>query len=297
MHAITHDMELDWEDIKTILAVVRNGTLGRAAQTLGVNYTTVARRITRAETALGQKLFERLTEGYRPTELGLLAARHGEQMEQHQNALLRQLQGRDETLRGPLVITAPQILLSLHLVHVIDQFCTLHPEVELSVNAANDLVDLGRRRADLAVRVSDSPGDTLTGLRLSDQHTVGFASPEVARRIAAAPNDPVGWIVYSQTKGVPAAALARNPRAFVRARFDDMIAMTGAAQAGLGVVRMPMFIGRGTPGLVQVPVMEPSPYAPIWAVAHADVWPGAKVSAFRALLRAYFREHGAEFLA
>lgn len=290
-------MELDWEDIKTILAVVRNGTLGRAAQTLGVNYTTVARRITRAETALGQKLFERLTEGYRPTELGLLAARHGEQMEQHQNALLRQLQGRDETLRGPLVITAPQILLSLHLVHVIDQFCTMHPEVELSVNAANDLVDLGRRRADLAVRVSDSPGDTLTGLRLSDQHRAAFASPEVARRIAAAPNDPVGWIVYSQTKGVPAAALARNPRAFVRARFDDMIAMTGAAQAGLGVVRMPMFIGRGTPGLVQVPVMEPSPYAPIWAVAHADVWPGAKVSAFRALLRAYFREHGTEFLA
>jgi DNA-binding transcriptional LysR family regulator len=290
-------MELDWEDIKTVLAVVREGTLGRAAQTLGVNYTTVARRITRAETALGQKLFERLTEGYRPTEFGLLTARHGEQMEQHQNALLRQVQGRDHTLRGPLVITAPQILLNLHLIHVIDQFCTLHTEVELSVNAANDLVDLGRRRADLAVRVSDSPGDTLIGLRLSDQHTAAFASPEVARRIAAAPDDPVGWIVYSQTKGVPAVALARNPRAFVRARFDDMIAMTGAAQAGLGVVRMPMFIGRGTPGLVQVPVMEPSPYAPIWVVAHADVWPGAKVSAFRALLKVYFREHGAKFLA
>ncbi len=292
-----HGMELDWDDIKTILAVVRDGTLGRAAQRLGVNYTTVARRITRAEAALGQKLFERLTEGYRPTELGLLAARHGEQMEQHQNALLRQLQGRDETLRGPLVITAPQILLNLHLVHVIDQFCSLHPEVELSVNAANDLVDLGRRRADLAVRVSDSPGDALTGLRLSDQHTAAFASPEVARRIAEAPDDPTGWIVYSQTKGVPAAALARNPRAFVRARFDDMIAMIGAAQAGLGVVRMPMFIGRGTPDLVQVPVMEPSPYAPIWAVAHADVWPGAKVSAFRALLKAYFREHGSAFRA
>ena len=103
--------------------------------------------------------------------------------------------------------------------------------------------------------------------------------------------------MYSQTKGVPAAALARTPRAFVRARFDDMIAMIGAAQAGLGVVRMPMFIGRGTPDLVQVPVMEPSPYAPIWAVAHADVWPSAKVSAFRALLKAYFREHGSAFRA
>lgn len=290
-------MDIDWEDLKTILAVVREGTLGRAAQGLGVNYTTIARRITRAETALGQKLFERLTEGYRPTELGLLAARHGEQMEQHQNALMRQLQGRDDSLRGPLVITAPQILLQLHLVHVIDRFCTLHPEVDLRVDAANDLVDLGRRRADLAIRVSDSPGDTLTGLRLSDQHTAAFASPEIGRRIKAAPDDPTGWVVYTQANGVPAAALVRNPRAFVRARFDDMIAMIGAAQAGLGVVRMPMFIGRGTPGLVQVPVMDPAPYAPIWAVAHADVWPGAKVSAFRTLLRAYFREHGDAFRA
>ncbi|WP_294608260.1 LysR family transcriptional regulator [uncultured Roseovarius sp.] len=290
-------MDIDWDDLKTILAVVREGTLGRAAQGLGVNYTTVARRITRAEEALGQKLFERLTEGYRPTDIGLLAARHAEQMEQHQNALMRQLQGRDETLRGPLVITAPQILLNLHLVHVIDRFCTLHPEVDLSVNSANDLVDLGRRRADLAIRVSANPGDALKGLRLCDQHTAAFASPEIARRIAQAPEAATGWIVYDQTKGVPEAALARNRRAFVRARFDDMIAMIGAAQAGLGVVRMPMFIGRGTPGLVQVPVMEPSPYAPIWAVAHADVWPGAKVSAFRALLRAYFREHRRVFAA
>lgn len=290
-------MDLDWEDLRTILLVVREGTLGRAAQELGVNYTTVARRITRAETALGQKLFERLTEGYRPTDLGRLAARHAEQMEQHQNALMRQLQGRDDTLHGPLVITAPQILLQLHLVHVIDRFCTLHPEVDLRVDAANGLLDLGRRRADLAVRVSESPGDTLTGLRLSDQHAAAFASPKIASRIVEAPDDPVGWIVYTQTNSVPAAALARNPRAFVRVRFDDMIAMIGAAQAGLGVVRMPMFIGRGTPGLVQVPVMEPAPYAPIWAVAHADVWPGAKVSAFRALLKAYFREHGGAFRA
>ena len=290
-------MDIEWDDLKTILAVVRQGTLGAAAQGLGVNYTTVARRITRAETALGQKLFERLTEGYRPTEFGLLAARHGEQMEQHQNALIRQVQGCDDTLRGPLVITAPQILLQLHLVHVIDRFCTRHPEVDLRVDAANDLVNLGRRRADLAIRISASPGDSLTGLRLSDQHTAAFASSGIARRIKEAPDDPVGWIVYTQTKGVPAAALARNPRAFVRARFDDMIAMIGAAQAGLGVVRMPMFIGRGTPGLVQVPVMEPTPYAPIWAVAHADVWPGAKVSAFRALLKAYFREHGGAFRA
>ena len=290
-------MDLDWEDLKTTLAVVREGTLGRAAQTLGVNYTTIARRITRAETALGQKLFERLSEGYRPTDLGLLAAGHAEQMEKHQDALMRQLQGRDDTLRGPLVITAPQILLQLHLVHVIGQFCTLHPEVDLSVNSANDLVDLGRRQADLAVRVSASPGDTLTGLRLSEQHMAAYASPEIACRIAEDPEGPIGWIVYGQASGVPAAALAHNPRAFVRARFDDMIAMTGAAQAGLGVVRMPMFIGRGTPGLVQVPAMKPSPYAPIWVVAHADVWPGAKVSAFRTLLKTYFREHQAEFLA
>lgn len=290
-------MDINWDDLKTILLVVREGNLSRAATRMGINYTTIARRISRAEARLGARLFERLSDGYRPTELGRLVAGHAARMEDEEHALSRVLSGRDETLRGSLTVTAPQLLIQTHLVHVIDLFYKSNPQVDLQINSAHDILDLTRRQADLAVRVSNQPGDDLTGVRLAKQMSASFASPQLAKRIEDNPGDPVDWVLWSGASGVPKASLPQYPDARVRARFDDMVSMIGAAQAGLGVVRMPMFLGRAMPGLVQVPVLPPQPYADIWVVAHADVWPGAKVTAFRKLLVAYFRQHRGRFTA
>lgn len=292
-----HVMQVDWDDLKTVLALVRAGSLAGAGNALGVNYTTVARRIQRAEAAIGIKLFERLADGYRATETGRMVADHAAAMEVEQDAMLRLLQGQDQTLSGALVITAPQLLIGPYLGPVLDLFSRRHPQVRPWVRASNDLLDLRRREADLAIRISRAPGDTLTGLRLCAQNTAAFASPDVARRIADDPEAAIDWIVYHQTPEVPAAALAARPNARVRMVFDDMVAMVGAAQAGLGVVRMPMFLGRSTPGLVQVPAMPPQPYADIWVVAHPDVWPGAKPKAFRDLLVPHFRARWRDFVA
>ena len=64
-----------------------------------------------------------------------------------------------------------------------------------------------------------------------------------------------------------------------------------------GVVRLPFFLGRSLPGLVQVPCLPPQPYADIWAVAHPDVWPSAKLKAFRDVLVPHIRAHRALFVA
>jgi len=279
------------------LAVVRSGSLAGAGAVLGVNYTTVARRIQRLEAALGEPLFDRLQGGYRPTEAAQLVAAHASEMEVHQNALLRQLRGRDQSLSGALVITAPQLLIGPYVAPVLERFAAAHGDVDLRMRATNDLLDLTRREADLAIRVSRNPGDTLTGLRLCAQQNASFASPEVAAKIARDPGGCIDWIVYEQSGVVPKASLTRYPNARVAMQFDDMVAMSGAAQAGLGVVRMPMFLGRATPGLVQVPVLAPQPYADVWLVGHPDVWRSAKVAAFRALLVPHFRAHRSDFVA
>lgn len=290
-------MQVDWDDLKTVLALVRSGSLAGAGEALGVNYTTVARRIQRAEAATGAKLFERRLGGYAVTGAGRLVADHATAMEAEQDSLLRKLQGQDRSLTGPLVITAPQLLIGPHIAPVLDAFSRAHPEVELRVRATNDLLDLRRREADLAIRISRAPGDTLTGLRLCEQNTAAYACAALAERIAEDPETPVDWIVYREAPEVPAAARARHPASRVRMVFDDMVAMVGAAQAGLGVVRMPMFLGRATPGLVQVPVMPPQPYADIWVVGHPDVWPAAKPKAFRDLLVPQFRARRQDFVA
>ncbi|WP_074786749.1 LysR family transcriptional regulator [Roseovarius tolerans] len=277
-------MSIAWDDLRTVMMLVRHRSLAAAAKALDVNYTTVARRIRRAETTLNQRLFERLPDGYQATEAAQLMAKHASQMEDAEHSLMRHLQGSESALSGPLTITAPQLLIAKFLVPVIDQFAKTFPQIELRVLATNDLLDLTRREADLAIRISRSPGDTLTGLRLLSQHSASFCSPQVAERIAADASAVINWVVYDSHPDVPKGISDDFPNNRVYLRFDDMVAMVGAAQAGLGVVRMPMFLGRCSAGLVQVPVLPPQPYADIWVVGHPDVWPSKKVEAFRKIL-------------
>ena len=289
-------MDAGWDDMKTVLAVVRCGTLNRAGEALGVNYTTVARRIQKIEADLGTRLFERLKGGYQPTETARIVAGHAVEMEAQQDGLLRALQGRDQSLTGQLVITAPQLLIGPYIAPVIARFRAENGGVDLRIRATNNLLDLNRREADLAIRVSRDPGDTLIGVRLCAQENASFASPGVAASIAEHPGRRVEWLVYEQAPSVPKKSLKHYPNAKVAMRFDDMVAMIGAAKAGLGVVRMPMFLGRVTEGLIQVPVLPPQPYADIWLVGHRDVWPSAKVTAFREMLVPYIRSRRADFI-
>lgn len=290
-------MDIAWDDMRTVLMLVRHHSLAGAAQALGVNYTTVARRVRRAEDALGQPLFERLADGYHPTQAAHLLAEHAAQMEQVEHSLMRRFQGAETEFSGMLTVTAPQLLIANFLAPVIDQFNRMHPRIELRFLAKNEMMDLTRREADLAIRISRNPGDTLTGLRLLRQDTASFTNQDVADRIAADPSAVVDWIVYDADPDLPKGLAADYPNNQVRFRFDDMVAMIGAAQSGLGVVRMPMFLGRTCAGLVQVPVLPPVSYADIWVVGHPDVWPSPKLRAFREVLQAYCKAHRALFVA
>ncbi len=253
--------------------------------------------VARIEATLGVKLFERLADGYRPTDEARLIAEKAAEMQNAELAMLRQIAGRDETLTGRLTVTAPQLLIAHVLLPALANFTAEHPDVELDMRATNDLLDLSRREADLAVRVSNAPGDMLKGQRLTRQHTASFASRNLAARIAADPDAPIDWIVYAPYGKLPAGISERNPQSRIRYRFDDMIAIFGAVEAGLGVARLPMFLGRSSDDVVQVPILPPQDYADIWVVGHPDVWPSAKAAAFRQVLKAQFREIAPVFTA
>ena len=290
-------MNIAWDDLRTVMTLVRQKTLAAASQELGVNYTTVARRVRRAESDLNMLLFERLADGYRPTEAALIVAHHAEAMERSEHDLRRQLQGVNPEMSGPLVLTAPQLLISHFLAPVLDEFDATYPDINLRILATNDILDLTRLEADLAIRISREPGDTLMGQRVLRQDNASFASPEVAKKIKSDPNAMIDWIVFDGLPNVPKDVSPEFPNHRVRFQFDDMVAMLGAAQAGLGVVRLPMFLGRNSAGLVQIPVLPPQPYADIWVVGHPDVWPSPKLAAFREILSKHCKTHRANFVA
>ncbi|MFV1592130.1 LysR family transcriptional regulator [Phaeobacter sp. JH20_36] len=290
-------MQINWDDMRTILALVRAGSLAGAAQALSVSYTTVARRVQRAEDMLGRPLFERRPEGYLATAEAEELAAAARRMEQAEQSALRNLSGRDQSLSGELVLTAPQLLIQSHLAPFLAQFCADHPEVELTVRATNDVLDLTRREADLAIRISRTPGDSLVGLHLADQKTACVARRDLVARALADPAAPLDWVIYSGYDAPPKAALHHYPNHRIRARFDDMTSLIAAAKAGLGAVRMPIYLARSDPDLEPLPGVAPQDYAPIWVLSHPDLLTSAKVRAFKTALKGFFRSRAGEFTA
>lgn len=290
-------MNAAWDDLRTVLMVVRHRTLARAAEAMGVNYTTVARRVRRAEEAMNVSLFERLADGYRPTQAALLVADQAIQMEKAEHDMMRRMLGAERELSAVLTITAPHMLVSNFLVPVFDQFSKAHPLIDLRILATCDVLDLSRLEADLAIRISRNPGDTFKGLRLLEPQAASYASQDVADRITADPTTMIDWIVHDAYPRVPNAISAQYPNNRVRFRFDDMLAMVGAAQAGMGVVPLPMFLGSAATGLMQIPVLPPQSFADIWVIGHPDVWSLPKLTAFREILTKYCKQHRHQFMA
>ncbi|GAA6209180.1 LysR substrate-binding domain-containing protein [Cognatishimia sp. WU-CL00825] len=288
-------MAAHWDDLKTVMHLVRGGSLAAAADALDVSYTTVARRVKRAEEDLGLQLFDRLADGYQATAAGERVAEKASAMEMEELDLMRGLVSEDPTLSGSLTVTAPQLVCSQMLLPVFQEFTEKYPEVELHIRADAQLLDLNRREADIAIRVSNEPGDSLTGRRLASQKCLAYGTQKWADLIAEGSNAEVSWIAPER---IPAAFKDFVPdlgNAKVCLRSDDMITMIEAARAGMGVLCLPVSLGRSYSDLVQLPLLPPLPFPDIWAVAHRDIWRSARVTAFREILFAHFKSTEALF--
>jgi molybdate transport repressor ModE-like protein len=143
----------NWDDIRYFLAVARGGSVRAAADALGVNHSTVIRRIVQLEKLLGSKVFEKLPSGYRLTPAGAEIVDLAEQMEAKSDQLETRIFGRDQGLRGKLRITLAPALASGLLMPDFARFSATHPEIELEVVASQGPINLVKREADVALRV------------------------------------------------------------------------------------------------------------------------------------------------
>ena len=101
---------IDWDDVRYFLAVARGGSVRAAAERLGVNHSTVLRRIAQLEERLGVHMFEKLPSGYRLTAAGEEVLEFADQMEASSHLLETRIFGRDQSARGPLRVTLPPFL-------------------------------------------------------------------------------------------------------------------------------------------------------------------------------------------
>lgn len=261
---------LDWNDLRFVLETARNGGTSGAARVLGVNHATVARRITAAEEALGERLFDRLPSGYVPTEAGREAVRTAEAMERLDSELDLKIAARDDRIKGRLRVTAPQLFIQRVLGGILAEFTDVYPEVDLELVATNDTLNLAQREADVAIRFSKDPPETLVGRRFIDQKGAVYATPDLIGRDLGG-DAPLDWVKFAHWPGPPAEIKAVRPNLRVRLTVDDMAAAIGAVRAGIGATRMACFLGDTDPALVRVPGMPRFDYLPLWLLTHADL--------------------------
>ncbi|MEP5402777.1 MAG: LysR family transcriptional regulator [Roseibium sp.] len=271
-----HSMN-NWDDLKFVLAVATAGNLSAAARQLQVNHSTVSRRLSALEEQLETRLFERLPDGLVATPAGLEAVESAKRIETEVHSLDTRITAQDTELEGPLRVTAAQLIFQVQLAEIMARFAELHPRIELTMIGANEILSLQRREADVAIRVSDKPDENLFGRLATGQSRAFYVSKAFAREhaeILAKNHDPapINCVHFKWWGKYPSKEItARYPNARIMLETDDMIAMHAAIRAGLGIGRMPCFLGDPDPDLVRVPGLEPSRYYDIWILTHPDL--------------------------
>lgn len=271
---------MDWNDLRFVLETSRQKGLSGAARVLGVNHATVARRIAAAEDALQVTLFDRLPTGYRPTTAGQAAVEAAIAMETIGIDLERTIGAEDLAIAGDLTVTAPQLMIGHVLSPILRDFSRAYPEIRLKVLGTNETLNLARREADVAIRISNTPHETLFGRKVADQKSAVYASRAYLEALETDPDKALAWLRFEQWTGIIPEVRAAYPNVTVAMTFDDMAAMLGAVEAGIGVTRMPCFLGDAAPNLVRVPRIPLMPYLSIWVLTHADLRKVARISTF-----------------
>jgi DNA-binding transcriptional LysR family regulator len=170
---------LDWDDVRYFLEVVRAGSLTQAAQRLGVNQTTVSRRITALEDRLGKNLFERLGNGWLITPVGERLVTSAENMAEEVHAIERQVMAESHELSGKLRVTVADVFTQYLVMPALRSFTQQYPDVDLEIIATRNLLDLASREADVALRSTDEPPANLVGKRITQIAHAIYGSLEI----------------------------------------------------------------------------------------------------------------------
>jgi DNA-binding transcriptional LysR family regulator len=276
--SMTSNPALNWEDLRYYLATVEAGSFSEAAMRLGVNRTTVSRRIRSLEQALDEELLG--TEG-RPTEAGRKVLEAASTIAQQLEQLHR---GGSREPSGRLRVAAPQGL-GAEFMPQLGRFCETYATVKLELVSDSDPeLALLQRRADVAIAVSNHPAEPLRGSLLGELRRAPYASQTYLQHHAAAnrlaQHRWIGWGKSMSHTLVAKWMQANLPEDAVATEVNSWTSLREATRQGLGVAWMWCFLADDIPDLQ--PIRPPSPPLSmgLWLLHHEDIPPTPAAEAF-----------------
>ncbi len=289
---------LDWDDLKYFLALTRVGTLRGAANAIGVNHTTLTRRLGLFETSLGGRLFDRSSQGFALTQLGLDLLPHAERVEEEMTALSRTLIGRDAQPRGTVVISMPHALALTSIMDDMARFTDKYPSIELKILFSNDIANLTRREADISLRVAHEVDDDVVGRKLVPCSQAAYCTKDYASKVTDNRGEGLHFIGWNEPEGETTASWLKDshyPKATLKHRVSDLIPHVTLAASGMGMAYLACALGDRHPGLVRAPFQKPLPYRDLWLLLHRDLRKTARIRLFVDFLAEEIKARRTEF--
>jgi DNA-binding transcriptional LysR family regulator len=275
---------LNWNDLRYVLAISRGATLAAAARLLGVDDTTVARRLAAMQEATGTRLYRRLADGtLQLTTAGKRTALHAERIEREIGALDGALKGADDAVSGTVRITSVPIIVNHLLVPAADSLLQRHPKLQLELVADPRDLSLTRRETDLALRLArpKTGGTKVMARRVGTIRFDVYASASCSVREAKT----LPWVTYDESMAhLPqarwiAATAARYDR-IAPVHVNDAEALLEAVIAGLGRSLLPCVIADGDSRLRRVGVKRRAALSrELWLLRHSELRTLGKIEA------------------
>ncbi|TNC62130.1 LysR family transcriptional regulator [Rubellimicrobium roseum] len=277
-----------WDDIRLFLAVARLGSTRAAGTELGLNQTTVARRMEVLEQDLKLRLFDRTTRGFALTDQGRALREAAGAMAEAAEGVHKRAEALARSLRGTIRVTAPEALFTHIVAPIVAEFRRNHPEVLIDWDSSEGFLDLAAGEADLAFRATIAPVDErLHGLKLSEVAWSAYCS----RDYAAAHGMPCG-IEDVRDHAVVAftGAIGQRPGdrwfmshadpARIGGSSNTVTNVASILKAGMGVGCLPCFHGDSEPTLLRCFAPPPQMMTAVWLLTTPETAKLPRIEAF-----------------
>ena len=270
--------DFDWSLAKSFLAVLDAGSLMGAARRLQAQQPTLSRHIAELETQLGVPLFERTGRGVTPTAAALAIADAARQMQDGAGALARSLAKSRDATTGTVRVTTSQVAATWMLPPLLAQLQQAEPGIDVELVASNQLTNLLRREADIAVRMVRPQQGSLVARKLADIPIVAAAHESYLARAGTPrrPEDLLGHrlIGYDRDETI-VRGFAGIGLVLARERFalrtDDQVAYGRLVAAGPGIGFVARYNIDQWPGVQEVLPQLQIPPLPCWLAVHREI--------------------------
>jgi DNA-binding transcriptional LysR family regulator len=262
---------MDWDNLKFFLALAETGSLSRASEKLGVDHSTVARRIDMLEQDLGVRVVERLSRSYRLTAEGEQVRDRAREIEARIADIARFANTVDPLPNRVVRVNGPPALLSGFLAPRLLPLQGQHPGLRIELFGETRQVNLSQGEADLALRMSRPVEKGVIARRLAVVAYGLYGSRDYLARSGGGAQEFLGFddsLDHSpQQRWLKSLA---GERGFTL-RSNDLANLVTAARAGLGLAVLPCIMGRNAPELVSIPTQLPPLTRELWLLFHRDV--------------------------